>query len=176
MKNAATLELIAVDAELAYLVREDHVALAVLLRASIPDAWPSFPHAFAAERFKETPGREQGSWGGFLFLDRGCAALVGNGGFKGAPNVAGEVEIGYEVAPTLRRRGYATQATRELVRRAFRDSAVRCVTAHTLASSLASAGVLNKCGFQRVAVQADDKLGPIWKWARTRSVLMDVPL
>ena len=173
MHAATTLDLVPVDASMAALVRGDPHGLAVRLQASVPEAWPTFPHAFLAERFAEAECRARGPWGGFVFVDRGREALVGNGGFKGAPDAAGEVEIGYEVAPAFRRAGYATRATRELVRRAFDAPAVRRVMARTLASSVESAGVLVKCGFQRVGETPNDRLGPIWTWARTRSVLMD---
>lgn len=167
--------LVSVGPEVAALVRERPLALALQLGISVPEGWPVFPHAFREDNFSAEALSARGSWGGFLFIDRKRRALVGNGGFKGAPDIAGEVEIGYEVAPAFRRSGYATQATRELLRRAFLSDAVRCVNAHTLASSVESAGVLRKSGFQLVSEKLDDQYGTIWKWSRSRTVPINAP-
>lgn len=161
------LKLIDVTARLAQMVRTDRRALARDLLVSIPKEWPEFPHAFEKDRFGGKPD-DANAWGGFFFLDEDRAALVGNGGFKGAPDAKGMVEIGYEVAPAHRRLGYATQATRQLLAHAFGHSAVKSVVAHTLASSDASAGVLKKTGFKLVNEIPNDKLGPILKWEKTR--------
>lgn len=149
------------------MVRADRPGLARDLLVSTPKEWPQFPHAFEKDRFSGKPD-EPNAWGGFFFVDEVRAALVGNGGFKGAPDAKGMVEIGYEVAPAHRRLGYATQATMLLLAQAFGHRAVQSVTAHTLASSEASAGVLKKTGFKPVSEIPNDKLGPILKWEITR--------
>lgn len=74
-------------------------------------------------------------------------ALVGVAGYKGAPDVAGVVEIGYGVVPEQRRRGFASEAVRALLARAFADPRVTAVTAHTLPGLDASIGVLRGTGF-----------------------------
>jgi [ribosomal protein S5]-alanine N-acetyltransferase len=43
-------------------------------------------------------------WGTYLFIHRADQALIGLGGYKGAPN-DGTVEIGYGVAPAYQGRG-----------------------------------------------------------------------
>jgi RimJ/RimL family protein N-acetyltransferase len=72
---------------------------------------------------------------------------VGVAGYKGAPDVAGVVEIGYGVVPEQRRRGFASEAVRALVSRAFADPRVTAVTAQTLPGLDASIGVLRGTGF-----------------------------
>jgi RimJ/RimL family protein N-acetyltransferase len=103
-------------------------------------------------------------WGSHLFVDLAANELVGFGGFKGPP-VGGEVEIGYSVAPTRRRRGYATSAARELIERA-RAAGVAVVSAHTLPEPNTSTGVLERCGMQRVGEIFDREDGYIWRWER----------
>jgi RimJ/RimL family protein N-acetyltransferase len=128
---------------------------------TVVEGWAGFPEALpgalaAARRQDADP------WGSHLLFD-GDGALVGFGGFKGAP-VGGAVEIGYAVAPARRGRGLATAFATELIRRA-RAAGVRMVVAHTLAEPNPSTSVLTHCGFERVATLHDDDLGAdVWRW------------
>ncbi len=63
------------------------------------------------------------------------------------PNAEGTVEVGYSVVPEYRRRGYATEATRAMIKHAFADAAVRRVIAHALPELVSSIGVLEKSLF-----------------------------
>lgn len=133
-------------------------------RFSIPvvSGWVGFPEALpvaldAARR------RDGDPWGSHLIFDGADGALVGFGGFKGAP-ANGEVEIGYAVAPERRGRGLATAAAGVMVERA-RSAGVRVVLAHTLAEPNPSTSVLAKCGFTRVGSVVDADLGAeVWRW------------
>ena len=89
-------------------------------------------------------------------------ALVGNGGWKGAP-ADGVAEVGYAVAPERRRRGIATAVVRELVARA-RAAGLRLVIAHTLPQRSASTTVLDRCGFAHVGELVDPDDGVVWRW------------
>ena len=82
-------------------------------------------------------------------------ALIGVAGFAGPPRPDGTVEIGYAVAEEYRRLGYATEAVRALLDRAFSDVRVRAVTASTYVTLRPSIGVLEKAGFAPVS-QHDD--------------------
>ena len=88
--------------------------------------------------------------------------MIGNGGWKGPP-VDGAAELGYAVAPARQGRGVATAVVRELVRRA-RVAGLQMVFAHTLAAESASASVLARCGFAKVAELIDPDEGPVWRW------------
>lgn len=131
-----------------------------LIGAPIPAGWPEFPeavgHTLAALRDGAAP-----EWSMHLFFSA-TGELVGSGGYHGPP--ADEaVEIGYEIAPAHRGRGYATAAARNLVDRAV-SAGVRRVEAHTLAALSPSTGVLAALGFQRVGDAVDSDDGPIWEW------------
>ena len=76
--------------------------------------------------------------------------LVGAGGFKGAPDPDGIVEIGYSVLPDFQRKGYAFEAVDGWVKFAFAQPKVRMICAHTLANGAPSIGVLKKAGFRQV--------------------------
>ena len=104
---------------------------------------------------------EPDEWGPHLFFGED-GALIGNGGWKGAP-VDGAAELGYAVAPARQGRGVATAVVRELVARA-RAAGLRTVFAHTLAAESASTSVLVRCGFAKVAELTDPDEGPVWRW------------
>jgi RimJ/RimL family protein N-acetyltransferase len=129
---------------------------------AVVTGWVGFPEALPVA-IEEARRRPQDPWGTHLFFDVD-GALVGFGGFKGAPR-NGEVELGYAVAPERQGRGIATAVVEELVRRA-RSAGVRVVTAHTLAEENASTAVLRKSGFSRTG-QLHDADGDVWRWERT---------
>lgn len=101
-------------------------------------------------------------WYSHLIGHRETLTVVGFGGYKGPP-VAGEVEIGYSIAPTHRRRGHATAAVAQLVDRA-RARGVEVVSAHTMPEESASTRILTRAGFARVGVIVDQELGGLWRW------------
>ncbi len=76
---------------------------------------------------------------------------AGLAGFKGAPDVQGEVEIGYGVDAGYQNKGYMSEAARALVAWAFRTGNCRAVTAETAIDNFASQRVLEKLGMSVVA-------------------------
>jgi len=81
--------------------------------------------------------------------------LAGAGGYKGAPDDSGTVEIGYGIVADRRRRGYASEAVYGLLARAFADPRVTRVIAHTLAELAGSIGVLRTTGFEFIGAGSD---------------------
>ena len=90
--------------------------------------------------------------------------VVGTCGFKTAPAPSGEVEIGYGVAASRRRRGHATRAVAELIAQARRDPAMRVVTAETAVDNVASQRVLAANGFERAGTRVDPHDGRLVLW------------
>jgi RimJ/RimL family protein N-acetyltransferase len=111
-------------------------ALASLLGLKVPDGWPVYPDIF------NRPGDPD--WPLFLFVDPGRSSIAGSGGFLGAPDSNGFVQIGYEVAPQYRGRGMATQAMLAVVSR--RPGAR--LAAVVAPANLPSVAVLRKLGFR----------------------------
>ena len=132
-------------------------------RFGIPvvDGWVGFPEALAlaVDGARE---RSEDEWGTHLFFDDVDGALVGFGGFKGAPR-NGEVEVGYAIAPSRQSRGIATAVVSVLVERA-RSAGISTVSAHTLGVENASTAVLRKNGFVRAANVDDPDEGTVWRW------------
>lgn len=108
---------------------------------------------------------------GFAVVERASSLVIGSAGFKGPPDDAGMVEIAYGIVPAFESKGYATEAARELVSFASRDSRVRLIRAHTRPTSNASTRVLTKNGFTNSGEVTDPEDGHVWRWERTRDAL-----
>ena len=90
--------------------------------------------------------------------------VVGLCGIKHPPSSAGEVEIGYGIAASRRRRGHATAAVAALLDTARGDPRVRAVLATTAVANTASQRVLAKNGFERIGRSHDPGDGELIVW------------
>lgn len=81
--------------------------------------------------------------------------LIGAGGFKGAPDPTGNVEVGYSVLVEHQRQGYASEALAGWIGFAFASGRVARVIGQTLASMSASIRVLERAGFRHVGGGCD---------------------
>ena len=91
--------------------------------------------------------------------------VVGLCGYKRVPSAEGVVDIGYGVAASRQRRGYARDAVAELLRYAKNDPRVATVLAETAIDNRASHRVLGRNGFQLVEFDDDPADGrPIVRW------------
>ncbi|MBO0678531.1 GNAT family N-acetyltransferase [Mycolicibacterium sp. S2-37] len=145
-------------------LRDDRAAFAKLLGCPAPDGWPEFGEAIGFTIDTLTAHPDQAQWWMHFFLAEGGTLLVGSGGFVGPPR-DGVVEIGYEIAPGFRGRGYATAAARAMIDKAVgAGAAVTTVIAHTRAHENPSTGVLRRLGFRRIAEIEDPDDGPVWRW------------
>ncbi len=137
------------------------------------DGWAVFPASLQRMRDEIADDPPSARWGPrFIVLDT-PRTLVGWGGFKGAPDGDGAVEIGYSIAPGWRDRGVATAAVGELLEQAWAAPDVRRVLAHTLPERNASVRVLEKCGFARAGEKLDSGIGLVWRFARERRDALD---
>jgi RimJ/RimL family protein N-acetyltransferase len=137
-----------------------------MLGSRIPEGWPEFPEAFDV---LGASTEASDLWPSYFFICPDESALVGNGGFAAPPGKTGEVEIGYEIAPPFRNKGYATAAVRALIELAFSREEVSSVVAHTLACENASNSVLIKVGMTMTAELPNPEVGKMWKWRIRRA-------
>ena len=155
MIRCERLELVPASVETLGAALEGPSALEVALGARVPPTWPPEfldPPAleFTRDRLVETPGDREW-WMYFVVLPTsGERVLIGSAGYKGRPTGDGTVEVGYGIVTDHRRQGYASEATRGLVARAFRLPEVRRVIAETLPELTPSIGVLRKSGFELI--------------------------
>ena len=133
---------------------EGPAPLAAALQARVPPTWPpefldSPALEFTRDRLTEAP--QNGEWWMYFIVLPAARErlLIGSGGYKGPP-ADGTVEVGYGIVSDHRRQGYASEAVRGLLARAFLMAEVRRVIAETLPELTASIGVLRKCGFELI--------------------------
>jgi len=148
---------------------ESKNALEALLGVSVADDWEGFPEALPVICSSYRTNPEGQRWGSLFFIEPEVRTLVGFGGFKGPPSPDAVVEIGYAIAPAFRGKGLATDAVEQMVQRAFADTTIRAVDAHTLGQANPSTRVLEKSRFRRIAEFDDPNDGPIWQWRRERA-------
>lgn len=89
------------------------------------------------------------AFGVWVMIESASRIIAGDVGFKGPPDDAGVIEIGYSVIPDRRRRGYATEAARALVEWALLQPHVRVVVARCDPHNLPSIRTLERVGFTR---------------------------
>ena len=160
------------------IVRADFPVLEAILRGNGPLSaflgthvdknWNGFGNKvfeYVTDKLNDAPS--DAAWWSYLCIDKGTNTLVGNGGYKGPPSESA-VEIGYEIAPSFRGNGLATEFAGALVKNAFTDQRVTRVFAHTLSTRNASTRVLEKCGFNWVEELIDSEEGGIWRWSLER--------
>jgi RimJ/RimL family protein N-acetyltransferase len=91
---------------------------------------------------------------------------VGMIGIKQPPSSEGDVEIGYSIAASRRRRGHATRAVGLVVDVAQRDPSIRSVCADTAVANIASQRVLERNGFESVGTRFDPVGGEMIVWRK----------
>lgn len=77
--------------------------------------------------------------------------IIGDIGFKGIPNQAGEIDLGYGIIASERRKGYAFEAAKSLTNWAFSNSEVKKITAKCLIENEASYKTLEKLNFKKTS-------------------------
>ena len=143
------------------LLRGDHESAQPMVDYRIPRDWPEGMESVL--RFRIIIARAQPETLPLLFrvmvLRATPEVVVGRIGFHGPADDAGMLEIGYEVFPEHRRRGYALEAVLAMFRWAQRDPAVRRFRATVSPDNLASLNLIAQIGFIEVGTQWDDEDG-----------------
>lgn len=137
-------------------------ALTRALGARVPIAWPPALLEGVAPIFLSNVIADPGAapWLGWYWVKKACAretsTLIAMGGFKGAPDKQGTIEIGYSVLGPYRGQGYATEGVLGLSRWALEIEGVERIMARVLETNEASARVLEKSGYRRVGSEGDE--------------------
>ena len=132
---------------------------------AIPDAFPGGALellTFRREQLRAEPARLPWLLRA-LVIREARREMVGFANFHGPPGVndlglPGAAEIGYEVFPEHRGRGYATEAARAMIEWARRERGVRHFLSGIRPDNAPSLRVIEKIGFQRRAEVVDGEL------------------
>jgi RimJ/RimL family protein N-acetyltransferase len=113
-----------------------------------------------AEQLLEHP--EDEPWVTGIIWDEDLGVAVGKAGFHGSPDADGMVEVGYEVDPEYRRRGYARAALQAMLDRAIADPSVRVLRASISPDNEPSLDLVASFGLERNGEQWDEEDGLEW--------------
>lgn len=168
MASRPQVRLLAATEPLLTALLDSRTRFGELIGSPVPDGWPEFPEAvgFTLEHLRTASDADR-SWSMQFFVDAATGRLLGSGGFAAPPSER-TVEIGYEIAPEFRGRGFGAAAARALVDRAVDGGTVDHVVAHTLPGPNPSTGVLVSLGFAHTGDREDPEVGVVWEWRWTR--------
>ncbi|MHA6288054.1 GNAT family N-acetyltransferase [Maricaulis sp. CAU 1757] len=170
---SSRLRLVALTEETARLQLQDRAGFFAALGVEPEPAWP--PDLISEPEMRWTHDQlhkhpEDAGWYGWVYISTVMNRLLGSGGFKGAPNADGEVEIGYSMLTSYREQGLATEGVNALLDWAYGDGRVRRVIAHTRDDRDASHRVLEKAGFRQTRRFTDTDEGfDVIAWSHQRS-------
>jgi ribosomal-protein-alanine N-acetyltransferase len=158
------LELAPLPVEAAAALPDDREAAARTLDAQFDDEWPD-PHLVGVLQRHAGASADTERFGIWVMIEGTSGTVVGDLGFRGPPDDAGTIELGYSVVPSRRRRGYGTEAAAALVAWAHSQPNVRVIAAGCDPNNAASIRILETVGFRR----AGEAMGEL-RW------LMEKPL
>ena len=152
------LELLPATAAVARAAVADRDALARLLDARVPAAWPPELMADHLEAFAHRVELDAGlaPWLPWYWVTRADRTLIGNGGFGSYPAPDGTGKVGYALVAEHQGRGYATEGLAALLEWAFSRPGLTRVVADTYPERAQSIRVLQKNDF-RYAGRGDDE-------------------
>ncbi|MFD5595993.1 GNAT family N-acetyltransferase [Streptomyces griseorubiginosus] len=104
-------------------------------------------------------GVHRPEFGLFVLVRREDGRAIGGMGFHGAPDEDGRAEVGYDLAPSARGRGYATEALRALSDWALARDDVRSLCATIEPDNAPSQRVIARAGFLRASVEEEQAYG-----------------
>jgi RimJ/RimL family protein N-acetyltransferase len=161
------LELIPGTAEMFAARVDDRDALASFLGARVPAEWP--PELYDQDAVDWTANylaANTDATGWMLWFvvlrshetESGERTVIGCCGFKGKPAANGTCEIGYGVLPQFQCAGYASEATRSLIRWAFSHAEVTRVIAETYPELKPSIRVMEKNGLRFAGSGSEERV------------------
>lgn len=92
-------------------------------------------------------GTYRPGWGPYAIIRASDRRAIGGMGFHGAPDADGRIEAGYDLVPSARGNGYATEALKALSAWAFGQPGVSLLAATVDVDNAPSHGVLRRVGF-----------------------------
>lgn len=101
----------------------------------------------------ETPTGYE-SW---MIIKKETLEIIGDLGFKGFNYNEGNIDIGYGIIKEERRKGYAEEAVKEIIKWAFSNEMVKEITANCLVENTNSINLLTKFNFTELRTENEMK-------------------
>ena len=114
--------------------------------------------SFTLPKIKEAGAKDFLFYTFWIVVDKKINTIVAELGFKGPPNDAGEVEIGYGTMPGFQGKGYMTRAVKCVIGWAVSRDDIKTILGSVDKTNPASLRVLEKTGFEFY----DEKEGLLW--------------
>jgi len=150
------LELKPLTSQAAAALSENQDEASRILGATFPAEWPR-PDLLGILAIRAPSSPEAERFGVWVMIERDSGSVGGDIGFKGPPDEAGRIEMGYSVVPDRRRRGYAKEAARALIDWALSQPKVRVIVAGCHPDNVPSIRTLERVGFHRTG-EADGEI------------------
>ena len=93
------------------------------------------------------------SW---IIVKKETSEIIGDLGFKGFNNQNENIDIGYGIIKEERQKGYAEEATRELIKWAFSNEILKEITANCVLNNDNSINLLEKLNF--INIKSDNEM------------------
>jgi RimJ/RimL family protein N-acetyltransferase len=167
--ETARLRLLACDPELLEAFAADRRALGERLGVRFSDDFPVFPEGIDWWRRRLKTETVDPGWTIWFAIRNEDHLVIGDGGFKGAPDGDGVVEVGYALVEAARGQGYGTEFVRALTTWAFSHPEVTAVTAETLTDNAASIALLRSLGMEEAGSYEDPDEGMLLRWRLDRA-------
>jgi [ribosomal protein S5]-alanine N-acetyltransferase len=98
-----------------------------------------------------------GSW---IMKEKITNNVIGSLGFIGNPDIDGQIEIGFGVIPSRRKKGFCHEAVNGLLNWIKDKKEVKVIIAHCNKQNIESKNVLSKCGF---IYKGEEKQLQLWE-------------
>nr|WP_309758608.1 GNAT family N-acetyltransferase [Flavobacterium sp.] len=79
--------------------------------------------------------------------------MIGDLGFKGFNDKDENIDLGYGIIKEERRKGFAEEAVREIIKWALSNEKIKEITANCLSSNSSSINLLKKFNFTKISVE-----------------------
>lgn len=86
----------------------------------------------------------------WIIVSKESSIIIGSAGFIGNPNQEGIVEVGFGIIPSMRNRGYCTEAVEALLQWGVKQENVTKIIAHCNEDNEKSIAALKKLNFRQV--------------------------
>lgn len=87
----------------------------------------------------------------WMVVKKDGRTVIGDAGFRGEPNEAGEIEIGFGLIPEEQKKGYGYELAGALIDWAAQQAGVKVIKADCLLDNTGSIKLLQKCGMSEVS-------------------------